>query len=86
MTSSTPRQVTVVARPGALAAAAGDRSVYAIAKEITAHHPSPARATINNIFARPGYRISKDKAEVIADALGMHVTALFVHLDGAPLA
>lgn len=84
----TQPQIIVVARPGALAdaAKAAGMSVYAIAKAITEQHDSPSRATVHQVFARPGYPISKDKAERIAAVLRRPVGALFVHRDGAALA
>lgn len=84
----TQSPVIVVARPGALADAAKEAgmSAYAVAKAIAERHDSPSRATIHQVFARPGYPISKDKAERIAAVLDRPVGALFVHRDGAALA
>ncbi|MCY4726737.1 helix-turn-helix transcriptional regulator [Nocardioides sp. STR2] len=45
-----------------------------------------SRSTISNVAAKPAYGIAKDKAERIADALGVEVNDLFMHRDGAPLA
>lgn len=84
----TTRPPLVIARPGALpdALQAAGTTVYAVAKSITENHETPSRAHVFNVFSTPGYAVSKDKAERIAEVLGRPVGALFVHRDGAPLA